>query len=103
MNWESMSLAEQLGNVGSDFERAVRWKQQQQPQLAAKAAQRTLAQLDATLTDNRYAGQARKEIARLREEVCRELFSGEINIASAQQLQRYFLAFATAAQRLRGL
>ena len=99
MDWTKMSLAEQLGNVGSEFDRAVRWKQKKQIQLALHASQRTLEQLDRTLSDDRYAGHARREIARLREEVCRELFSDEINIESAQQLRRYFLAFATAARR----
>lgn len=98
-----MSLAEQLGNVGSEFDRAVHWKQKKQTQLALYASQRALEQLDRTLSDNRHAGHARREIARLREEVCRELFSDEINMESAKQLQRYFLAFAIAVRRLSGL
>jgi plasmid stabilization system protein ParE len=98
-----MSLAEQLGNAGSDFERAVRWKQKKQGRLAARAAARALEQLDRTLADDRFVGPSRREIARLREEVCRELFSGELRIDSAQQLQRYFLAFATKARRAKGL
>lgn len=99
MDWAQMSLAEQLGNVGSEFDRAVRWKQKNKTQLAYSSAQRTLDQLDATLVDNRHAGPRRREIARLREEVCRELFTEEIDIQSAKQLQRYFLAFAIAARK----
>lgn len=98
-----MSLAEQMGNVGSDFDRAVRWRQKKQPRLVMSAAERTLEQLDRTLSDNRHAGQRRKEIARLRAEVCRELFSDEFDNKSAYQLQRYFLAFATAARKQAGL
>jgi Tfp pilus assembly protein PilO len=97
-----MSLAEQLGNVGSEFERAVGWKQKKQPRLALNALQRTLEQLDKTLADNRHAGPARREIARLREEVCRELFSDALNNDSVRQLQRYFLSFATAARKSAG-
>lgn len=102
MNWSSLSLAEQLGNIGSEFERAVRWKQENKTDLALKAAQRTLAQLDQTLLDHRHRGPRRAEIARLREEVCRELFSAQLNEPSAAQLQRYFFAFAQAARRHTG-
>lgn len=94
-----MSLAEQLGNVGSEFERAVRWKQKQQPELASKAVERTLEQLDRTLSDNRHNGPRRQELTRLRDEVCRELFVDKIDLKSAQQLQRYFMAFATLARK----
>lgn len=100
--WFTLSLAEQLGNVGSDFERVLRWRQRQKPALAAQALGRTLDQLDWTLADPRHAGPRRREIARLREEVCRELFSETLNVESAQRLQKYFLAFATAAQRDKG-
>ena len=103
MDWTKMSLAEQLGNAGSDFDRAVRWKQKKQAKLAMSAVQRTLDQIDQTLSDDRHAGYRRKEIARLREEVCRELFADEINIESAKQLQRYFLAFAIVTRRRTGL
>src|SRR3989344_9559995 len=102
MDWTKMSLAEQLGNAGRDFDRAVRWKQKKQAKLAMSAAQRTLDQIDQTLSDDRHAGYRRKEIARLREEVCRELFADEINIESAKQLQRYFLAFAIVTRRRTG-
>jgi hypothetical protein len=99
MDWQTMSLAEQLGNVGSDFERAVRWKQKNKPELAEGALRRTLDQLDWTLADSRHAGPPRREIARLREEVCREVLAEEVDTISVAQLQRYFLAFATVARK----
>jgi hypothetical protein len=101
MNWTEMSLAEQLGNMGSEFERAVRWKAKRQSQLAMKAAERTLEQMDKTLADSRHRGHRRRELARLRDEICQELFGVGVNEPSVQQLQRYFLAFATAVRRER--
>lgn len=103
MQWSSLSLAEQLGNVGSDFDRALRWKEKGQAALALNASIRALQQLDQTLADDRHTGLRRREIARVREEVCRELFSDTLDRASTQQLHNYFLAFATAAQRSKGL
>ncbi len=99
MDWATLTIAEQLGNIGSEFERAVRWKQRGRQAFAWNAAVRTLAQLDKTLTDSRHAGHRRREIARLRDEVCDVLFSDQLKTQSAQQLQRYFMAFATAARK----
>lgn len=95
--WQSMSLPEQLGNVGSDFERALRWKEKGQTQLFIKAANRTLEQLDLTLTDKRWTSYRRQEIARLREETCRSLFTEENNKPAG--LQKYFLSMATLARK----
>jgi hypothetical protein len=95
--WQEMSLPEQLGNAGSDFERALRWKEKGQIQLFTKAANRTLEQLDLTLTDKRWTSYRRQEIARLREETCRSLFTGENNKPAG--LQKYFLSMATLARK----
>lgn len=97
--WLTMTLAEQLGNIGSDFDRALRWKEKNQPQLFMNALVRTLELLDLTLSNSDLASHRRKEVARLREEVCKELFSDKINPKSSQQLQRYFLSMATLARR----
>lgn len=96
--WFTMTLAQQLGNVGSDFERALRWKTKQQQGLFTSAAARTLELLDLTLADPRFSAHRRRELARLRDEVCKELFSEEITPATTRDLQRYFLAMATLAQ-----
>lgn len=102
MEWTRMSLAEQLGNVGSEFDRAVRWRQKNQARLAMNAALRALDQLDRTLSDERHAGPPRKELARLRDEVCKELFENRVNNQSSYNLQKYFLSMAILAQRNKG-
>lgn len=96
--WFALTLAQQLGNVGSDFDRALGWKQKNQLTLFTNAVSRTLELLDLTLADRRLTPPRRKEIARLREEVCNELFSRD-DRASAQRLQKYFLAMASLAQK----
>ena len=100
--WHKLSIFEQLGNVGSDFERALRWKAKGQQKLFDNSFARTLEQIDLTLLDQRWAGARRREIARLREEVCAEILYRD-NPESAAGLQRYFLAFATAARKDSGL
>lgn len=99
--WQTMTLAQQLGNVGSDYERALKWKKLQKPELFSNAARRTLAQLDMTLTDSRHRGPRRREIARVREVVCGELFSSSLNPAISSTLAKYFLSMAILARKNR--
>lgn len=101
--WFTMTLAEQLGNIGSDFERAVRWKEKQQPELFDSAIARMLELLDLTLADKRWYNHRLKELARLREEVCATLFGDRFNDQAINGLQHYFLSMASLARRERVL
>lgn len=96
--WFTMTLAQQLGNVGSDFERALKWKERNQDKLFQSAATRMLELLDLTLDDPRWHNHRLLELTRLREQVCQELFSDHINRESAAGLQKYFLSMATLAR-----
>ena len=98
--WRELTLAEQLGNVGSEFGRAVRWSARN-PALAEAACHRTLELLDLTLDDPRHrASVARlREIARTRELVADFLAGGNRYDSTAPSLQKYFDAFAVAARR----
>lgn len=99
--WFELSLAEQLGNVGSEFSRAVRWSQSNNPALSERAFHRALELLDLTLDDPRH----RRSLPRLREiartrEVVADFLSGTNQFGStAESLQKYFDAFAFAARR----
>jgi hypothetical protein len=102
-NWHQMTLAEQLGNIGSDYERALRWKTKGNQKMVDGALTRILEQVDLSLSDPRWIGPRRREIARLRDEVCREIMADGKNTTSAQQMQRYFMSFAIADRRQKGL
>jgi hypothetical protein len=95
-----MTLPEQLGNIGSDFERAVRWKEKNAA-LFEKAAGRTLELMDLTLSDKRWHNHRLVELARLREEMCSLLFGSPLSSHSIEGLKKYFLAMATLAQKQR--
>jgi hypothetical protein len=98
--WHELSLNEQLGNVGSEIGRAIRWMPTH-PELAAAARDRALDLLALTMDDPRH----RQSVARLREiararEVVVDFLAGENRYAStAASLQRYFDAYAFAARR----
>jgi hypothetical protein len=99
--WSRLSLAEQLGNVGSEVSRAVRW-QERNPGVAQGALHRALELLDLTLADRRHQqSRARlREIARAREVVA-DFFAGENQYGSTPaSLQKYFDVYALAARRL---
>jgi hypothetical protein len=98
--WWELSLAEQMGNIGSEVSRAARWTGRNDT-LARGALDRALELFDLTLDDPRHrqAPARLKEIARAREVVA-DFFAGPNAYSStAAGLQRYFDAFALAVRR----
>ncbi|MGH7334256.1 MAG: hypothetical protein ACREKS_16235 [Candidatus Rokuibacteriota bacterium] len=97
--WETLSLAEQLGNVGGEVGRMLRWKDRDE-RLATAAFARALELLDLTLADARWRHRLR-EIARARELLCDAAQGGGEYGTTLEGLDRYFLAFAMAARARR--
>lgn len=98
--WWQLSLTEQLGHVGSEVSRAVRW-QSRNPDLARGALYRALELFDLTLADRRHReSPARlREIARAREVVADFLAGPNQYGSTGLSLQKYFDAYAVAARR----
>ena len=94
--WRTLTLAEQLANVGSEVARARRWNGQD-PHACAQAFARALELLDLTISDPRWKGR-RKELTRAREFVCDAMQGGGTYGSDLEGLDRYFLAFAVAAR-----
>jgi hypothetical protein len=99
--WLKLSLAAQLGNVGSEVSRAIRWRSRD-PQVAWRALERALELMDLTLADPRHRGSGRlRELARAREVLVDFLAGSNEYGSTAQSLQRYFDIYAIAASRER--
>ena len=96
--WQQLTLVEQMANVGSEVERALRWKERDDPEMWVKAFDRALELL--VLTLEAPANRKRlKEVARAKE-VLLDFFYGENQFAtSANFLRQYFLEFACAARK----
>ena len=94
--WQTLPLAEQLANVGSDVARAHRW-QEKDSQLCEKAFVRALELLDLTIADPRWKGR-RKELTRVREFLCDSMLGGKEYGSDLAGLDRYFYPFAVAAR-----
>ncbi len=96
--WFTLTLAEQLGNVGSEYERAQRWKHRGEQVHFEMAFDRMLELLDLTIADERWHNHRLKELVRLREVICEEFF-GEPYESSTGDLKNYFLYFGILARK----
>lgn len=94
--WLTLSLAEQLGNIGSEVSRAARQKDNDGA-LFWGAVERGLELFDLTLDDSRWNGR-RSEIARAREVFCDAVYGGKQYHASLSDLVPYFNYFALIAR-----
>ena len=90
--WSSLSLAEQLANIGAEIKRALFWQEKEKPNLAQNALYRALELFDLTLAGLK-SYPALKEIARTREVVV-DYFVGDNRYQStAKNLNKYFYHF----------
>lgn len=99
--WQMLTLFEQLGNVGSEVNRAIRARARNDTPRFEGAFVRALELLDLTLADRRWSFPRLREIARAREVVCDFLVGDNDYGSTAESLDRYFLQFALAARRTR--
>lgn len=99
--WRQLSLAEQMGNIGSEFDRIVSWRKRNNAELAGKAFDRTLALIDLSMTDTRWSGSARRELARARELICDVFVGDNVYNTPPEFFSKYFYQFALVARRNR--
>jgi hypothetical protein len=97
--WHEFSLAEQLGNVGSEVGRALKWRNRN-PERFQSAFDRALELLDLTIQDPRWRTRL-NELVRARELLCGAVFgSGEGEHGTTlADLDRYFFRFAVLARK----
>ena len=99
-DWARLELVEQLGNVGSEVERAIRAHEAGRPDRFESALERALELFDLTAGDPRWRGHRCQEILRAREQFCRLFFDPDVPPDSSRGLRRYFFGFAWAARAL---
>ena len=95
--WRVFTLAEQLGNVGSEIGRAIHWKGRNERAFEGAVA-RAFELLDFTIQDPRWKHRL-KELVRARELIADAYFGGTEYGTTFEDLDRYFLSYALAARR----
>jgi len=96
--WFTLSIATQLGNAGSEYERALQWKKRGDSDRFEHAFARLLELLDLTIADPRWRNHRLKELTRLREVICDELYNEVPVFTHASDLRQYFLYFGILAR-----
>ena len=99
--WFTFTLAKQFGNIGSEVERAIDWKNEGNPDQSLKSLYRGLELFDLSLQDRRWNYPKLKEIARARELVCDFLAGDNEYMTDEKFLKDYFMQFAIAASAKR--
>jgi hypothetical protein len=95
--WSSFSLFEQMANIGSEVERAIKWKEKNNPEYSQLSFYRSLELVDLTINDRKHSVHL-KEITRLRECLV-DFFAGENNYCSSNNnWSKYFYPFNFAAR-----
>jgi hypothetical protein len=96
--WKELPFIEQMANIGSEVERALRWREKNNAEYSRKAFERALELIDLTLEySDEYS--RLKEIARVREALV-DYFWGENTFKSTDvSWRKYFSHFNYAARR----
>ena len=96
--WQTLSLLEQMANIGSEVIRALNWQDKNNQEYAQAAFERSLELFDLTVADCKNHNQRLKEILRARE-LWSDYFFGDNQFkSSAKSWRNYFLAFNYAAR-----
>jgi len=93
--WFELSLAEQLGNIGSEVSRAIRARGDEKR--FEGAVTRALELFHLTISDPRWRKRL-KELTRARELFCDAVCGGTEYGTSLEDLDKYFFYFALAAR-----
>ena len=96
--WQKLSFFEQMANIGSEVERAIKWKKKKDKEYSRMAFERALELIDLTMADTKNRKRLR-EISRIRECLA-DYFVGENQyLSSEKSWKNYFYGFAFAAKQ----
>lgn len=98
--WFTLSLAEQLGNVGSEVSRVIVSRKKGEKQREANAKERAMELLNLTISDIRWSARL-KELTRKREVLADWFYGDNIYGSSPENVEKYFYHFAYAARKTR--
>ncbi len=98
--WFSMTAMEQLGNIGSEVERSLKWHKSGHIENRDQAIARMLDLIDITVQDPKWKNRL-KELLRTREVLCDYFYGDNIYSVSPELFQKDFLYYGIAARASR--
>ncbi|MGD9154596.1 MAG: hypothetical protein PVG90_03740 [Bacillota bacterium] len=90
--WREYSFITQLANIGSEVERAIKWKNKNNPEYFRRACNRMLELIDLTAADLKNRKRL-KELLRAREMLVDYLIYDNQYNSTDRQWQKYFYYF----------
>ena len=91
--WSQLTLAQQLGNIGSEISRARHWQEHGDAQNREASVFRALELIDLTIEDSRWKNRL-KEITRLREVFCNWYLNKSEYQITPRSLEEYCVNFS---------
>ncbi len=96
--WSSLSLLEQMANIGAEVGRAIKWKDKGNVEMSTNALYRGLELMDLTIQDKKNKNSL-KELLRVREAIVDFLIGENIYKSSNRIWEKYFFFFNLAARK----
>lgn len=96
--WNNLSFPEQMANIGSEVERAIKWKEKNNKKFSQKAFFRALELFNLTLKNSDTFAK-NKEIARSKELFSDYFIGGNQYNSSKESWQKYFRQFNYLARK----
>lgn len=93
--WKELSFFDQMANIGSEVERALKWKDKNAED-SQLAFERALELIDLTIADGKNRKRLR-ELTRIRENLVDYFVCGNNYSSSEESWRNYFYSFALAS------
>lgn len=97
-DWLTRPITYQMGNIGSEVSRSLKWYAKGNQSRADKAIDRALELFDFTIEANRSKHARLTEILKAREEFCDYFFGGNSWHTDPAKMQRYYDGFVMMEQ-----
>ena len=92
-DWITRPITYQMGNIGSEVSRALKWTKKGNRARADKAIDRALELFDFTIEANAKNHARLTEILKAREEFCDYFFGGNCQQTDPARVQKYYDGF----------
>lgn len=92
--WADYPIAYQMGNIGSEVSRSLKWSKCGKENRANKAIDRALELFDLTIAANKNNSPRLREVLIAREEFCDYFFNNNSWQTDPKKMQKYYDGFA---------